>query len=275
MKESNQAFIHSYLSNTQVNLEVVAHTKVSESWKDTNNISPYNRFYFIRQGRGRIEIGGKVYCPVPGQLVLIPAGTVYSYGTEPADTYLKYWCHFTAEIGDVSLFDLLVLPSVIDVRDEAYLEGCFRRLMDLTESGEFTSALRSKAVLLDIICLYIEHTSVDTIRTGGSSMEKINRVLQYIDSHLAESVTVEELAKLVHFHPNYFIRFFKTMLGSPPILYITKRRMEKAKTLLVTTDKSISEIAEEVGLQLHYFSRAFRGHSGFSPTEYRQQRLED
>jgi AraC-like DNA-binding protein len=106
--------------------------------------------------------------------------------------------------------------------------------------------------------------------TATTSNSKINSVLSYIESHLADPMSVEELAKLVHFHPNYFMNYFKSMMGLSPIVYVNKKRLEKARRQLATSELSISDIAEGIGMELYYFSRLFRKQTGMSPSEYRK-----
>lgn len=108
-----------------------------------------------------------------------------------------------------------------------------------------------------------------------SETGKINSVLAYIDERLHEPITVEELAHLVHFHPNYFMPYFKSMLGVSPIAYINRKRMEKAREPLVTTELTVTDVAEQVGFELYYFSRLFKRMNGMSPSEFRKlmQRL--
>jgi len=82
---------------------------------------------------------------------------------------------------------------------------------------------------------------------------------------------VEVLAGIMHFHPNYFIKFFKRHMGTSPVHYIVRKRMEKSKLLLNLKDASITEIAEAAGFNdVSHFSKAFKNHTGFSPTEYRR-----
>ena len=95
-------------------------------------------------------------------------------------------------------------------------------------------------------------------------------VLQYIEEHLAESLTLEQMAQIAHFHPNYFIRIFKQSTGLSPIQYVNRLRIEKAKHYLTFTPMSVSDIADKLGLEISYFSRMFKDHSGFSPSEYRE-----
>jgi AraC-like DNA-binding protein len=270
MKENQKSLLQRYLSNTQWNLNIAAFTKVSSNWKSSGEIPSYNRLYFIREGKGSVSIGDKTFHPRPGQLFILPAGSVISYSTISDDTFSKFWCHFTAMFGDLNLFQILEIPYFIDVADESYLEAQFKQLITYYHSDEVSAVLRMKAVLLDIICYYIDRAGIEKVQLGASSaIDKLGEVLKHIDSHIAEDITVEELARLVHFHPNYFIRFFKTMLGTSPIHYINKIRIEKAKQQLITTDQSITEIATTIGLQMYYFSRLFKSHTGFSPSEFR------
>jgi len=98
----------------------------------------------------------------------------------------------------------------------------------------------------------------------------MNTILEHIDQHLADHMTIEELAKLAHFHPNYFLNVFKSMLGVSPIVYINKKRMEKAQQLLIASDLPVAQIADQLGMEAYYFSRTFKKLIGFSPSEFRK-----
>ncbi|TDF95496.1 helix-turn-helix domain-containing protein [Paenibacillus piri] len=267
-----QQLIRSYLENTQITLQTAHYTKTADNWRATNMMTDVNRLYFIREGEGWIHIRGKDYSPRRGQLYLLPAGMKLSYSPVNADNTLgKYWCHFSATMGDINLFQMLELPHWIEVRDESKLERQFQELIELHGSNAVSAPLRIKSLLFDIISGYIEQSAEEELHlTVTTTNSKINSVLSYIENHLAESMSVEELAKLVHFHPNYFMNYFKSMMGLSPIMYVNKKRLEKARRLLATTDMSISDIADGIGMELYYFSRLFRKQTGMSPSEYRR-----
>ncbi|CAG7645577.1 helix-turn-helix domain-containing protein [Paenibacillus allorhizosphaerae] len=266
--------MRSYLENTQITLETAHYTKVNASWKFDINITDVNRLYYIREGEGWIRVRNKLYHPKPGQLLLLPAGVRLAFGRLNDNGFGKYWCHFTATVGEVNLFQMLDLPYCIDVQDEPALEKKFQTLIALYQNpSSLTVPLRIKSLLLELVSDYVEASLgpdqglrlAPTAETG-----KINTVLEYIEEHLQEQMTVEELARLVHFHPNYFMQYFKTMLGLSPIAYINRKRMDKAKELLMSTGLSVTDVAEKIGLELYYFSRLFKKQSGLSPTEYRK-----
>jgi AraC family transcriptional regulator, arabinose operon regulatory protein len=101
------------------------------------------------------------------------------------------------------------------------------------------------------------------------SFEKMDIILTYIEEHLDGNTSVEDLAQIANFHPNYFITVFKEFTGHSPIQYINRRRIEKAKELLLISELTVSHISESLGLELSYFSRMFKELTGLSPKAYR------
>jgi AraC-like DNA-binding protein/mannose-6-phosphate isomerase-like protein (cupin superfamily) len=272
-EEHQHTLLRSYLENTQVTVQVAHYTKVPPQWSGPDQIPSVNRLYYIREGEGWIKLKGKRYEPQPGQLYLLPAGTKLSFGTTADNTLGKYWCHFTATVGEISLFQLLDIPYCLEIHDDGWLEGWFKELVKQYQQPSLTSPLRIKSLLHELISVYLETAAASghTVRMVSSKETgKIDTVLSYIEEHLHEPMSVEELAQLVHFHPNYFMQYFKTMLGAAPITYINRKRMDKARELLSTTDAPVTDVAERVGMELYYFSRLFKRQSGLSPSEFRK-----
>ena len=87
---------------------------------------------------------------------------------------------------------------------------------------------------------------------------------------MADEITLEKLARLIHFNKSYLIEQFKEAMGVLPMKYLNEMRMEKAKELLITTEKSITDVATETGFQsIHYFSRTFKKKENMTPHDYR------
>ncbi|MFD0717369.1 AraC family transcriptional regulator [Paenibacillus sp. GCM10027626] len=231
----------------------------------------YNLLYYIVSGECRIQANGEEIRPAAGRLVLLPEGTNITTSSED-EHFSKYFCHFTATLGETRLFDLMKLSAMVEVSNRSEVETLFRQLLQYATDKTMTSALRSKTILLQLLCYYIENSPLCKLNTSGhSSMEAVNVVLGHIERHLSEKMSVDRLASLVHFHPHYFIQVFKTMIGCPPMQYITKLRFEHACIFLSSTAMSVQQIAERVGIEPDYFAKFFRHHSGMTPTEYRNQ----
>ncbi|MEF3312452.1 AraC family transcriptional regulator [Paenibacillus sp. GYB004] len=264
----------SLLDNVQVQVSIAAYTKVDAKWRQMNFVPEFNRFYYIREGEGCLVIDGVPHYPRPGQLFVMPSGVKQSYYTINENGFGKYWCHFTAKIGDTDLFRLTGVPSHIDVTDHDRLSRLFEQLIEHYHSRQFTAALMQKSVLLEIVSLYLERAvegrQMFRADEEDSGIRNLNLVLKYIESHLHDNITVPQLAALVHFHPNYLIRLFRELVGTSPIQYVHKMKMEKAMSLLTATEEPVSEIARQVGMELYYFSRVFKKHTGLPPSDYRR-----
>ena len=104
----------------------------------------------------------------------------------------------------------------------------------------------------------------------GLSPDRLARAIRYIDEALGQSLHVDDLAKHVHMSPFHFARMFKLSTGHSPHLYITLRRVEKAKELLARSGMSLAEVAEAVGFATQaHFTGVFRAYSGTTPRVYR------
>lgn len=99
---------------------------------------------------------------------------------------------------------------------------------------------------------------------------QIKELKDYIEENLANKLSLEKLAAIVHLNQFYFVRAFKQALGITPHHYIIHRRLERAKILLSVTQFSIREIAMQVGYRNQsHFTTQFRKCVGASPKVYR------
>ena len=142
------AILQSYISNLQVDVFIAEYTHCWKDWIDIDYVPDYNKFYFIMEGEGWIKIRDKDFYPLPGQLVLMPAGVVQSYSTISDNAYKKYWCHFSAKFGNINIFDIIRLPCLINVSDGPKLERYFKALIHCYKKRDLASSFRMKAILI-------------------------------------------------------------------------------------------------------------------------------
>ena len=104
---------------------------------------------------------------------------------------------------------------------------------------------------------------------GGLAGWQRKRVLEFIEDHLQETISLSTLSALAQLSPYHFTRAFKQALGMPPHRYHMNRRVERATSLLV--DRSVTEVALAVGYaETSSFSSGFRRLTGMTPTEFRR-----
>ena len=101
--------------------------------------------------------------------------------------------------------------------------------------------------------------------------DPIRKAVVYLNEHYAENITVDTLAAIAHYSPAQFRRLFHSLTQMSPSDYITNVRINAAKTLLGTTDRRISDIAQDVGFFDHsHFIRTFKHTVGVTPAKYRR-----
>lgn len=144
---------------------------------------------------------------------------------------------------------------------------------------------------------YSYFKSIDEARQAGEAVEQLNRfiaeankcitskinqpgnqnmkkLLEYIEDHYTEPLSLTEVAKYFHFNPSYLSSYFAAHNNEGFIEYVNKIRTEKAAELLLKDDASISEISGMVGYSDHsYFCKVFKRITRLSPSQYRKQHL--
>ena len=106
------------------------------------------------------------------------------------------------------------------------------------------------------------------------SGDDLKKVLNYIDRNIKRGVTLDMAATYVGMSASYFSKFFKKYMGVNFITYVTDRKIEAAKDMLVNTDRPVVNIAYHLSYsETNYFSKTFKKKVGVTPTEYREQHL--
>jgi AraC family transcriptional regulator len=100
------------------------------------------------------------------------------------------------------------------------------------------------------------------------------RICAHIDANLGARIRVKDLATHLSLSDSHFSRSFRVSFGIPPHLYITRRRIELAQSLMLTTAANLSEIALTCGMSdQSHLTRLFRRIVGDTPRAWRRRRL--
>ena len=105
---------------------------------------------------------------------------------------------------------------------------------------------------------------------GGLSRERLRRVLDHIEAHLGEELTLAGLAAVACLSPCHFSRCFKRAVGVGPHRYVARRRIERAREMIRRTEEPIAAIAQALGFaDQSHFTNAFRRETGATPARFR------
>ncbi|MDQ2687949.1 MAG: helix-turn-helix domain-containing protein [Armatimonadota bacterium] len=254
--------------------------------------------YVVRQGRGIHVIEGIPYSVSRGDVYAMSLGATHAYSQ--CDALTLDALYFTPDIFDTPMREALTetpgfLPLFVDAPlRRAVGEGGGRWLHltpdALASVAEMLAELRaerqtqppsgawlSRALFVRLLIhLSRRYAAIESPSRGqpaaGGHEATVAAAVRFLDEHFAEPIRVERLAASVFLSPDHFTRVFASAMGRTPSDYLRHLRLERAKSLLQTTDAPISEIAALSGFgEPAYFTRAFRAALGLTPRQFRQQ----
>ena len=186
---------------------------------------------------------------------------------------------------DVIILDIC-MPGKNGLEAAEFLKKKFPEICIIlnTAFAEFEFARKAIEIHLDAYLLKpaSEEMIIETLRKclrkkqenikHTSKNQNLSYVINYIDSHYKNEITLKELANIAHFSPTYLSKKFHQELGCTLNSYINNKRIENAKLLLEKTEWYIQEIAVDCGfVNVSHFNKVFKNIVGKSPMEYKRE----
>ena len=134
-----------------------------------------------------------------------------------------------------------------------------------------------KGTVYTMIALLCREGALSMQNTAYSAeIEKLLPAIAYLEEHSANAITLEEISAVQNLNPSYFCRLFKKASGAGFVEYLHFVRVCKSEKLLAKSEKSILEIAYDVGFSsVSYYNRIFKRYKNCTPTEYRRAQYEN
>ena len=245
----------------------------------------FYQLVYCNGGFGEVLVENEVYPVSRGCAFLIPPMMLHGFNQIEGMRLTEIKFFATGTNFDKSLKQLPLAYNFDE--NDATVDMILRVVEEGLNASVYSREATDALLVLLLVKLIRSHASLSSLGsrylgvggTDGGSSPICNsdadflRVIDYIERHLSESITLDDLTKIVHFDKSYLIVHFKEKYRMPPMKYVNMLRIERAKVLLTLTDKSITEIAGEVGFgSVHYFSRFFKEKEKISPNDYRLKR---
>jgi len=267
------------LLNDRVHLRLFTAARVGiepHQWYARTLMDRFWRFYFNDSLGARIESSGETIPLLPKTAYFIPSGVAFNGQNDASVTH--FYIHF----------DVLGLSE--GVRRELFAHPfaapgspAFKSLAVRTAAGfnidtlngdvDFPAQIDLKALIYTALSGYIRGVPKERQQRASQLQQAyapLEPAINYIETHLAESLAIPELAALCHLSDDYFIRRFRQSMGRSPGAYIQEKRVTLAAQQLLFSDESIEVIATNCGFgNRFYLSRVFKAHTGISPAAYR------
>jgi AraC-like DNA-binding protein/mannose-6-phosphate isomerase-like protein (cupin superfamily) len=271
-------FRHHYALKIKPRLLYVGKLDKKGGWREKAHSHEFCEIMYVADGHGTITIGKTVYNVHKGDIIIYNAELVHeeeSSSTHPMALYFM-------GLGGLRLTELPanhLLPPGLDFiypsgkYAEVYAD-CFERMIPEFEKKEqfYAEITQNLAMTMLMYTFRLVNEQNKEANQLLQSNANIRQAIAYIQSHLSENLTLDEIARQCHMSKFYLSHQFTQTQGISLSKYILKSRITSSMRLLRETLMSVKEIAEKVGFNdVAYFCRAFKTEVGMTPLQYRKQ----
>ena len=249
-------------------------------WSQPEHLRSNYTLFVPVEGDARYAVDDQAYRLRPGTALLLPPNVPVGGSNDTDRPLAMYTVHFHARLyGAIDMPAMYGLPVAFAPTPPrlAELVGLARRIVEGLARGEPGCALTANgdcARLLALLWREVTDRDGHSPADGAARAAEIVRlvpVFRTIEADYARRLSLTELADLVHLQPAYFSTLFKRVTGLSPLEYLARYRLQHVRELLLSTDRSLREIAAATGYRdPFYLSRVFRRVQGISPSEYRK-----
>ena len=218
---------------------------------------------------GFLKFDGSVYPVGPGMLFFLPANYPHEYYPE-GEKWDVRWVTFSGYSSNHILSLLgMTKPAVIKPEDPAVFENLFARMLSALSTDKRHGSHTCTGLVYEYLLEFHRYTAGSAGEPGGLVMG----VLDYINDNYQRDFPLTELAEVAGVTPQHLCRVFKASMNMRPHEYLSRKRIQEAKTRLIETEMPVSEISAACGfINAGHFSTVFKKLEGISPAEYRQSK---
>lgn len=244
----------------------------AEGWEEKTHAHPFCEIMFVLSGEGEITVKERNYTVRHGDIIVYNPSVEHSErATADAGVEFAFFGISNFKIGELPtdfLIDDLTSP-VLHTGDEERYSLYFRSLVEEISSDQPYNELMVKywARLILIGVLRLANISEAKFVTNAT----FTRIHEYLTNHFSEISCMDQICETLGINKYYLSHVFKKYMGTPPMQYVTLRRITHAKRLLRETELPASAVAEACGYQDRVlFFKAFRKLENMTPGEFRR-----
>ncbi|MDQ0204155.1 helix-turn-helix transcriptional regulator [Pectinatus haikarae] len=230
---------------------------------------------YVYKGEGIHRIGNNLYHTQAGYISVFNSNVLHDEMARP-DIGMGFFNCAVKGLKINTLPENWLIPQtvspILKCGDISWcVEDIFRQMKYHLSNNREGAELICQYLMDALLCMIMNQIPFEADKKNTEDNELIIEVKSYIDTHYSEKLTFDSLCEKLHISESFLSHKFKKVTGFSPVQYITRRRMGKAQTLLISSDESITEIGAVAGYEnTSYFNMLFKKIIGMTPLEYRR-----
>lgn len=266
-KEKFHFFIYDKNEPKPIFIENIGYTPPHSKYCIRRQNNKYFVFEYVISGKGYLEIDGNVYELHAGDVYCIEPGYDHAYYSDEDEPFEKIWINFFSDIF-VDVFRAYGIAGKFVFRN-VHCGHLFEQMQQVSEISNYSNNVcyQVSSILFQIVCLI----------AANQEQKKVSKIAditkQLLDDAMFSNITLEDIANKLYVSKTHIMReFVKAYNGETPYNYLLSGKIEIAKSFLLNTSMSITEISDKLAFsEPQYFSRIFKKKTGFSPNAYRKR----
>lgn len=261
------------IEKMNIRLLYISQASSDTDWHSIKHMHHFTELFYVMRGNGEFLVDNTRFKVQQDDLIIInpnvshteigEEGSPFEYivlgidglqfVSEDQDIPYNYSVHNYQNYKHEILFYLRTLVLEVKDEDESF-EAICQNLIEI------------------LIMNMVRRTKKKLVFASTKKISKECRFIeQYINEHFQEDITLQILSDLTYLNKYYIVHAFKSYKGTSPINYLISKRIEEAKSLLATTNYSVSKISDMIGFSSQsYFSQVFKKETNMSPNQYRK-----
>lgn len=267
--EQDNSFKHDF------RLRYISMSKYEGDWQSLPHTHQFSELFYVLSGKGMFYVEGKEIPVAPDDLIIINPHVEHTEKTLPNDP-MEY-----IVFGVEGLAFSFSHPKGDDAKGYSFYSYGSIKKHFINFSQLMIKEFQEKKPGFEIVChgllqvllVYISREqNVSVISDSSFQLSKECALAKrYIDANYSKNITLDLLADITHINKFYLAHSFAECMGQSPISYLTAKRLSASKELLVSSNRSIAQVASSTGFSSQsYFSQIFRKETGMTPQQYRK-----
>lgn len=248
-----------FATHSQFAYEMIGEFRGNVGWIHPERIIESTEVILVLEGEVCIEEAGVQYTLGTNEIIILEPGLKHRGFRPSTQPTAFYWFHFHT---DLSLpFKTYRAGECFEVKKQ------LKRLLHITNTPGYTPEYIDATAY---ICF--EELSRLQAQPTSSNSVLVSSIKEFVRNNILNDPTVGEISERFGYNPDYIGKLFRTTEGIGLKEYIAASKMKRAKDMLLTTTKTVKQIALELSFaEENHFLKFFRYHEGVTPTAYRKK----
>lgn len=232
----------------------------------------FHEIYYLCSGTCEYLIDDKIFSLKENGFIFVPSGVIHKT-IYTSSSHERIVISFTNDYIDEIFGEYSKFAWIHNLENKSSIEHIKGILYKISKECHIKNAISSRLVqcyMTELLAHIARHPHLASSSSAEVTPTPVKYAMEYISENFSQNITLEQIATLLNYNKDYFSKMFKRATGTGFKAYLLLMRLNTAEKLLLTTNKSIHDIAISCGFNdSNHFSTTFKKYYKISPRKMR------